>query len=74
MAASSAEHRAPAHFVPSSSPSQTPLPRPPRREHLCAQQAELDYLTGRHKDTLRNSRLVSVIKLEALSREPRKGL
>ena len=57
VAASSEEHRAPTHFVPSSS-SQTPLPRPPRREHLCAQQAELDYLTGRHKDTRRNSRLV----------------
>ncbi|KAF4023743.1 hypothetical protein G4228_015356 [Cervus hanglu yarkandensis] len=28
------------------------------KEHLCAQQAELDYLTGRHKDTRRNSRLV----------------
>ncbi|MXQ86616.1 hypothetical protein E5288_WYG013134 [Bos mutus] len=27
------------------------------KEHLCAQQAELDYLTGRHKDTRRNSRL-----------------
>ena len=58
VAASSEEHSAPTHFVPSSSPSQTPLPRPPRREHLCAQQAELDYLTGRHKDTRRNSRLV----------------
>ncbi|KAI4538606.1 hypothetical protein MG293_012009 [Ovis ammon polii] len=28
------------------------------KEHLCAQQAELDYLTGRRKDTRRNSRLV----------------
>lgn len=32
-------------------------PRCPR-EHLCVQQAELDYLSGRHKDTHRNSRLV----------------
>ncbi|XP_036275514.1 RIPOR family member 3 isoform X2 [Pipistrellus kuhlii] len=27
------------------------------KEHLCVQQAELDYLSGRHKDTHRNSRL-----------------
>ena len=29
------------------------------REHLCEQQAELDYLCGRHTDTQRGSRLVS---------------
>ena len=60
------QHSTPLRFPPTlgfnfplaSSSSQTPLPRPPRREHLCAQQAELDYLTGRHKDTRRNSRLV----------------
>ncbi|XP_057558888.1 RIPOR family member 3 isoform X3 [Hippopotamus amphibius kiboko] len=28
------------------------------KEYLCVQQAELDYLSGRHKDTRRNSRLV----------------
>ncbi|XP_045837790.1 RIPOR family member 3 isoform X2 [Meles meles] len=28
------------------------------KEYLCIQQAELDYLSGRHKDTRRNSRLV----------------
>ncbi|XP_074046204.1 RIPOR family member 3 [Macrotis lagotis] len=28
------------------------------KEYLCAQKAELDYLSGRHKDTRRNSRLV----------------
>lgn len=31
----------------------------PCREHLCEQQAELDYLCGRHTDTQRGSRLVS---------------
>lgn len=35
-----------------------PLPLP-RREHLCEQQAELDYLCGCHTDTQRGSRLVS---------------
>lgn len=39
-------------------PFPTPFPCPPCREHLCVQQAELDYLSGRHKDTHRNSRLV----------------
>ncbi|XP_074173984.1 RIPOR family member 3 isoform X3 [Rhinolophus sinicus] len=28
------------------------------KEYLCVQQAELDYLSGRHKDTHRNSRLI----------------
>ncbi|XP_019496511.1 PREDICTED: protein FAM65C isoform X1 [Hipposideros armiger] len=28
------------------------------QEYLCVQQAELDYLSGRHKDTHRNSRLI----------------
>lgn len=41
-----------------------PAPNPPptvyHREHLCEQQAELDYLCGRHTDTQRSSRLVSV--------------
>lgn len=35
-----------------------PLPHSPHREYLCVQQAELDYLSGRHTDTRRNSRLV----------------
>ncbi|XP_055249485.1 RIPOR family member 3 isoform X4 [Moschus berezovskii] len=34
------------------------------KEHLCAQQAELDYLTGRHKDTRRNSRLAFYYDLD----------
>lgn len=44
-----------AHF-PLSSNLLLPLPC---REHLCEQQAELDYLCGRHTDTQRGSRLVS---------------
>ncbi|XP_025119075.1 RIPOR family member 3 isoform X5 [Bubalus bubalis] len=38
------------------------------KEHLCAQQAELDYLTGRHKDTLRNSRLAFYYDLDKQTR------
>ncbi|XP_010833425.1 PREDICTED: protein FAM65C [Bison bison bison] len=38
------------------------------KEHLCAQQAELDYLTGRHKDTRRNSRLAFYYDLDKQTR------
>ncbi|CAK6447333.1 unnamed protein product [Pipistrellus nathusii] len=34
------------------------------KEHLCVQQAELDYLSGRHKDTHRNSRLAFYYDLD----------
>ncbi|ELK04292.1 Protein FAM65C [Pteropus alecto] len=34
------------------------------KESLCAQQAELDYLSGRHKDTHRNSRLAFYYDLD----------
>ncbi|CAI9154832.1 unnamed protein product [Rangifer tarandus platyrhynchus] len=38
------------------------------KEHLCAQQAELDFLTGRHKDTRRNSRLAFYYDLDKQTR------
>ncbi|XP_036100137.1 RIPOR family member 3 isoform X1 [Molossus molossus] len=38
------------------------------REHLCVQQAELDYLSGRHKDTHRNSRLAFYYDLDKQTR------
>ncbi|XP_012659414.1 RIPOR family member 3 [Otolemur garnettii] len=34
------------------------------KEYLCVQQAELDYLSGRHKDTRRNSRLAFYYDLD----------
>lgn len=34
------------------------------KEYLCVQQAELDYLSGRHKDTHRNSRLAFYYDLD----------
>uniref|UniRef100_A0A4X1UGY4 FAM65 N-terminal domain-containing protein n=1 Tax=Sus scrofa TaxID=9823 RepID=A0A4X1UGY4_PIG len=34
------------------------------KEYLCIQQAELDYLSGRHKDTRRNSRLKQTRSVE----------
>ncbi|XP_038428518.1 RIPOR family member 3 isoform X3 [Canis lupus baileyi] len=34
------------------------------KEYLCIQQAELDYLSGRHKDTRRNSRLAFYYDLD----------
>lgn len=56
VAASAPEHCSSFLFL--SVPFQTPFPCPAHREYLCIQQAELDYLSGRHKDTRRNSRLV----------------
>ncbi|XP_066243603.1 RIPOR family member 3 isoform X2 [Saccopteryx leptura] len=38
------------------------------KEHLCVQQAELDYLSGRHKDTHRNSRLAFYYDLDKQTR------
>ncbi|XP_023389850.1 RIPOR family member 3 [Pteropus vampyrus] len=38
------------------------------KESLCAQQAELDYLSGRHKDTHRNSRLAFYYDLDKQTR------
>ncbi|XP_006839247.1 PREDICTED: protein FAM65C [Chrysochloris asiatica] len=38
------------------------------KEHLCVQQAELDYLSGRHKDTRRNSRLAFYYDLDKQTR------
>ncbi|XP_039720528.1 RIPOR family member 3 isoform X4 [Pteropus medius] len=38
------------------------------QESLCAQQAELDYLSGRHKDTHRNSRLAFYYDLDKQTR------
>ncbi|XP_025787963.1 RIPOR family member 3 [Puma concolor] len=40
------------------------LGSPPPEEYLCTQQAELDYLSGRHKDTRRNSRLAFYYDLD----------
>ncbi|XP_006881697.1 PREDICTED: protein FAM65C [Elephantulus edwardii] len=37
-------------------------------EYLCIQQAELDYLSGRHKDTRRNSRLAFYYDLDKQTR------
>lgn len=37
------------------------------KEYLCVQQAELDYLSGRHKDTRRNSRLAFYYDLDKVS-------
>lgn len=54
-------------------PFQTPFPRSPHREYLCAQQAELDYLSGRHKDTHRNSRLVRPFPRPVPLKQPRLG-
>ncbi|KAG8519625.1 RIPOR family member 3 [Galemys pyrenaicus] len=48
----------------SSVPFPTPFLRSPPREALCVQQAELDYLSGRHKDTRRNSRLAFYYDLD----------
>ncbi|XP_020933521.1 protein FAM65C isoform X2 [Sus scrofa] len=38
------------------------------KEYLCIQQAELDYLSGRHKDTRRNSRLAFYYDLDKQTR------
>ncbi|XP_058541932.1 RIPOR family member 3 isoform X2 [Neofelis nebulosa] len=38
------------------------------KEYLCTQQAELDYLSGRHKDTRRNSRLAFYYDLDKQTR------
>ncbi|XP_019496513.1 PREDICTED: protein FAM65C isoform X3 [Hipposideros armiger] len=38
------------------------------QEYLCVQQAELDYLSGRHKDTHRNSRLAFYYDLDKQTR------
>ncbi|XP_057385463.1 RIPOR family member 3 isoform X2 [Balaenoptera acutorostrata] len=38
------------------------------KEYLCVQQAELDYLSGRHKDTRRNSRLAFYYDLDKQTR------
>ncbi|XP_059753134.1 RIPOR family member 3 isoform X4 [Balaenoptera ricei] len=38
------------------------------KEYLCVQQAELDYLSGRHKDTCRNSRLAFYYDLDKQTR------
>ncbi|XP_044519764.1 RIPOR family member 3 [Gracilinanus agilis] len=38
------------------------------KEYLCAQQAELDYLSGRHKDIRRNSRLAFYYDLDKQTR------
>ncbi|XP_075383859.1 RIPOR family member 3 [Tenrec ecaudatus] len=38
------------------------------KEYLCVQQAELDYLSGRHKDTQRNSRLAFYYDLDKQTR------
>lgn len=38
------------------------------KEYLCVQQAELDYLSGRHKDTHRNSRLAFYYDLDKQTR------
>ncbi|XP_037356235.1 RIPOR family member 3 [Talpa occidentalis] len=38
------------------------------KESLCVQQAELDYLSGRHKDTRRNSRLAFYYDLDKQTR------
>ncbi|XP_058418465.1 RIPOR family member 3 [Diceros bicornis minor] len=38
------------------------------KEHLCVQQAELGYLSGRHKDTHRNSRLAFYYDLDKQTR------